>query len=81
MEPVCGCDGCGHCNSIRTPISISEIKELPITNENSVIWNRGKFKEKKHFLYGPEGYNPSIMSHYHLEQLKLYKAWVCLLSQ
>ncbi len=54
---------------------MAEIKESPITVENSVIWNRGKSKEPKRFLFEPEGYNPSIITRYQLEQLHLYEGW------
>ena len=54
---------------------MSKIKETPITVANSVIWNRGKSKETTQFLCESEGYNPSIMTHYQLEQLQLYEGW------
>jgi hypothetical protein len=50
----------------------AEIKESPITVENFIIWNRGTSKEQKQFLVEPEGYNPSLMIRYQLEQLRLY---------
>jgi hypothetical protein len=53
----------------------AEMKETPITVANSVIWNRGNSKEKKTVLCEPEGCNPSIMSRYQLEQLRLFEAW------
>jgi hypothetical protein len=52
----------------------AEIKESSITVENCIIWNGGTSKEQR-FLVEPEGYNPSIMSHYQMEQLRLYKSW------
>jgi hypothetical protein len=55
--------------------TIAEMKEKCITAANSVIWNKGKFKETQRFLCEPEGYNPSILSNYQNEQLQLYKAW------
>jgi hypothetical protein len=56
--------------------STAEMKERPITEANTVIWNKRKSKEKKHFICEPEGYNPSSqISRDHLEQLRLYKAW------
>ncbi len=55
--------------------TMAEIKESPITVANSVIWNRGKSKEPKRFLFEPEGYSPSIITRYQLEQLRLYKGW------
>jgi hypothetical protein len=56
--------------------STAEMKERLITEANTVIWNKGKPKEKKHFICEPEGYNPSSqISRDHLEQLQLYKAW------
>ena len=60
-----------NCNS-------AEMKKTPMTAVNSVIWNRGNSKEKKHFLSEPEGFNPSILSRYQLEQLRLFKAWCAL---
>jgi len=54
----------------------TEMKETPITEANSVIWNKGNSKEKKHFLCEPEGYNPSsLITHHQLEQLRLYEGW------
>ncbi len=53
----------------------AEIKESPITDANFVIWNRGTSKEQKRFLVEPEGYNPSLMTRYQLEQLRLYESW------
>ncbi len=53
----------------------AEIKESLVTVENFIIWNRGTSKEQKRFLVEPEGYNPSLMTHYQLEQLRLYKSW------
>ncbi len=50
-------------------------KESPITVANSVIWNREKSNKPKRFLVEPEGYNPSIMTRYQLEQLRLYEGW------
>ncbi len=55
--------------------TMAEIKESPITVENSIIWNRGKSNQPKGFLVEPEGYNPSIMTGYQLEQLWLYEGW------
>jgi hypothetical protein len=52
----------------------AEIKESFITFENSIIWNGGTSKEQR-FLVEPEGYNPSIMTRYQLEQLQLYESW------
>jgi hypothetical protein len=55
--------------------TIAEIKESPITFENSIIWNRGKSNKQKQFLVEREGYNPSLMTRYQLEQLRLYEGW------
>ncbi len=52
-----------------------EVKESPITNAHSVIWNRGKSIRSRRFLFEPEGYNPSIMTCYQLGQLQLYEGW------
>jgi hypothetical protein len=53
-----------------------EMKETPITEVNTVIWNKGNSKEKKHFLFEPEGYNPSsLITRRQLEQLRLYEGW------
>jgi hypothetical protein len=48
----------------------ASIKESPITVDNSIIWNGGTSKEQR-FLVEPEGYNPSIMICYQMEQLQL----------
>jgi hypothetical protein len=53
----------------------AKMKETPITVENSVIWNRGNSKENKRFLCEPIGYNPSAMTRYQLEQLRLFESW------
>ena len=54
----------------------TEMKETPITEVNSVIWNKGNSKEKKHFLCEPKGYNPSsLITRRQLEQLRLYEGW------
>ena len=53
----------------------AKIKESPIIDENFIIWNRGTSTEQKQFLVEPEGYNPSLMTCYQLEQLRLYKSW------
>ena len=55
--------------------TMAEIKESPITIENSVIWNIGKSNKPKRFLVEPEGYNPSIMTGCQLELLRLYEGW------
>ncbi len=55
--------------------TMAKIKESPITIENSVIRNRGKSNKPKWFLVEPECYNPSIMTRYQLEQLRLYEGW------
>jgi hypothetical protein len=52
----------------------ASIKESPIAVDNSIIWNGGTSKEQR-FLVEPEGYNPSIMSRYQMEQLWLYESW------
>ena len=60
--------------------TMAKIKESPITIENSIIWNRGKSNEQKRFLVEPEGYNPSLMTRYQLEQLWLYESWCVLVT-
>ena len=55
-------------------ITRSSMKESPIPVDNSIIWNEETSKELR-FMVEPEEYNPSIMSRYQMEQLRLYESW------
>ena len=65
-------------NDIDYPItsgfgfSRSAMKESPIPADNSIIWNEETSDELR-FMVEPEGYNPSLLTRYQLEQLRLYE--------